>query len=386
MSGTRADELAAATEPVRRAGRRGHTRRWTAAAAVAVLAGGAITGIVITNPFARTGAPAGGLAGTSYPTAFATVARRSLTSQTEISATLGNGGSYAVVNQMQGTFTQLPAAGQIVRHGQVLYRVSGSPVILLYGPVPAYRPLSDGMTGADVQELNAALVALGYASSAQLDPDSDTFTLATAYALEQLQSHVDVPVTGELTLGQAVFVPGALQVTAISGGTVLGGPAQPGGTVMSATSTTPVVTINLPAGQQTDIKAGDPVTITLPDNQPTPGVVSSVGTVATTPPGSTASPTITVLVIPADPRAVKGLTSAPVNVTITTASASNVLVVPVTALLAQPGGGYAVEVAGTAGARQLVAVTPGLFDDADGLVSVIGPSLSPGQRVVVPAT
>jgi Putative peptidoglycan binding domain len=388
MSNTDAPAQAAVTEPSRRPGgvHRPGRKRWLVGGIVVVMIGGAAAGIVITNPFKTPSPPGTGLSSNTYPTAFATIVQRSLVSQTQVSATLGNGGSYTVVNQMQGTFTQLPGAGRIVRQGQVLYHVSGNPVILLYGSVPAYRTLSDGMTGADVKELNAALVALGYASSAQLDPNSDVFTLETAYALEQLQSHLDVPVTGELTLGQAVFLPAAIQVSALGSGIVLGGSAQPGGNVLTATSTTPVVTIDLNAGQQSNVKVGDRVTITLPNNQPTPGVVSSVGTVATTPAGSTASPTITVLVTPTDPKAVAGLTSAPVNVAITTASASNVLVVPVTALLAQPGGGYAVEVTGAAGARHLVTVTPGMFDDAEGLVSVTGPGLVAGQRVVVPGT
>ena len=380
-------QLAGPGQPRRsRAGRGARRRRWIAASAVVVVIGGAVAGIVITDPFGHPKSPATGLSNNTYPTAFATVVQRSLASQTQVSATLGNGGSYTVVNRMQGTFTQLPGAGHVFRQGDVLYRVNGNPVILLYGSVPAYRTLSDGMTGADVRKLNSALVSLGYASRSQLDPHSDVFTLETAYALEQLQSHLDVPVTGELTLGQAVFLPGTIKVSALSGGTVPGAFAQPGGTVLTATSTSPVVTINLPAGQQTSVKEGDRVTITLPDNQPTPGVVSSVGTVATTTPGSTASPTIAVLVTLADLKAVAGLTSAPVNVAITTASVSNALVVPVTALLAQPGGGYAVEVAGAGNARHLVTVAPGLFDDADGLVSVTGPGLTAGQRVVVPAT
>ena len=57
--------------------------------------------------------------------------------------------------------------------------------------------------------------------------------------------------------------------------------------------------------------------------------------------------------------------------------------VPVNALLAQPGGGYAVEVNGSHG-HHLVSVTLGLFDDAAGLVQVTGTRLLPGQRVVVP--
>jgi hypothetical protein len=75
----------------------------------------------------------------------------------------------------------------------------------------------------------------------------------------------------------------------------------------------------------------------------------------------------------------------PIEVTITTASVTNALVVPVTALVAQASGSYAVEVAGTAGTRNLVPVTLGIFDDADGLVQVHGSGLSAGRRVVVPA-
>ena len=49
-----------------------------------------------------------------------------------------------------------------------------------------------------------------------------------------------------------------------------------------------------------------------------------------------------------------------------------------------PSGGYAVEEVGAGGTHHLVAVTTGLFDDADGLVQVSGSGLAAGQRVVVP--
>jgi hypothetical protein len=75
-----------------------------------------------------------------------------------------------------------------------------------------------------------------------------------------------------------------------------------------------------------------------------------------------------------------------VQVGITTASVSNALVVPVTALLARSGGGYAVEVVGTPGRNHLVPVSLGLFDDADGLVQVTASGLAAGQSVVVPET
>jgi hypothetical protein len=152
--------------------------------------------------------------------------------------------------------------------------------------------------------------------------------------------------------------------------------------VLSATSTRPVVTIDLDAAQQTEVRTGNHVTITLPSGRTTPGVVSSVGTVARTPKGAD-SPTVAVRVTLKDAKA-GGLDQAPVQVTIVTGRVRDALVVPVNALLAQSGGGYAVEVADPRGNR-LVAVAPGLFDDADGLVQVTGAGLSAGQRVVVPA-
>ena len=362
-------------------------RRWVGAAAV-IVAVGAVA-VATTDPFAAThGSPT--LATNPYSTSTAPVMRQSLTSQILVSATVGAAGSYSVVNQAQGTLTWLPSAGRVVRQGRTLYRVSGSPVMLLYGSVPAYRTLSAGLTGQDVAELNHDLVALGYAASADVAPLGwHYFSWETGYALEKLQEHLGLTPTGTLPLGQAVFLPTAVQVTGPATGVVPGGSAQTGAIVLTATSTSPVVTIALDTAEQTYVKDGNRVSIALPDGATTPGVISSVGHVAAAATsgsgGSGSSATITVLVTPTDPAAVAGLTSAPVTVTITTANVSNVLVVPVDALLAQPGGGYAVEVTAP-GRHHLVPVSTGLFDDADGLVQVTGAGLAAGQRVVVPGS
>jgi multidrug efflux pump subunit AcrA (membrane-fusion protein) len=127
------------------------------------------------------------------------------------------------------------------------------------------------------------------------------------------------------------------------------------------------------------------VSITLPNNQIVPGVVSYVGTVATTS-TSGGSPTIPVVVTPSSTNAIRGLDEAPVEVSITTASVNNVLVVPMDALLARPGGGYVVEEVSANNAEHLVPVTLGLFDDASGVVQVSGRGLAAGQRVVVPSS
>ncbi len=156
---------------------------------------------------------------------------------------------------------------------------------------------------------------------------------------------------------------------------------------MSATSTVRQISIPLDADQQSEVAVGDHVAITLPNNQITPGVIyfSRDSRHYAERQQLRRVPIITVLVKPTDPAATGSWDQAPVEVSITTGAVRNVLVVPVDALLALSGGGYAVEVAGGDGIRQLVPVSLGIFDDVDGLVQVSGPGLSAGQRVVVPA-
>jgi hypothetical protein len=345
-------------------------------AAVVAAAGVAVA---VTGPFPGAGHPGGGAAASGYPTSLSTVTRQLLRSQTRVNATLGYADSYSVTGRGGGTITWLPAAGQVIRQGQVLYRVNnGTAVFLLYGQVPAWRALSEGMHGADVRQLKRALVALGYATRSQLDPASKYFTAATASALEKVQARLGLPRTGTLPLGQAVFLPSAIRVTTVPAS--LGAPAA--GAVFAATSARHVVTIALDAAQQSQVKAGDKVTITLPTGQATPGVVSSVGKVAT----SGTSPKVTVIVTLAHPKVVGPLDQAPVTVSITTATAKNALVVPVNALLSRASGGYAVEEVTADGRHHLMPVTLGLFDDAAGLVQVSGPGLAAGQRIVVPAS
>jgi hypothetical protein len=234
------------------------------------------------------------------------------------------------------TFTMLPAVGHVIAQGQTLYEISGRPVVLRYGS----------------------------------------------------------PATRELPLGSVVFQPGPVRVTSVM--PELGASVTPG-PVLAVTSMRPQVKIALSAAQQSSVKVGDQVSITLPNQQTTPGVVSSVGTVAKAPAskegggggggenGEEGGPTIEVDVTPSEPHAIGHLDEAPVSVSITTQSVPEALAVPVDALLALAGGGYALEVA-EGSTHHLEAVTLGLFDDAEGLVQVSGSGVSAGQRVVVPST
>lgn len=284
------------------------------------------------------------------------------------------------------SYTKLPGPGAVIRRGQPLFSINGQPTLLLYGSTPAWRSFRTGMSpGADVAELNANLRALGYGA-----PSGDAFTSATSSAISALQQAHRLAATGSLLLGSVVFEPGALRVATVA--PTVGTSVQPG-PVLTATSTRHDVSVQLDAAQQSEVKVGDRVTVTLPDNSTTPGVVSSVGKVATTPPsdqggggGGSSTPTIDVEVRLLHPSAAGHLDKAPVEVSITEQSVHDVLAVPVEALVALAGGGYAVEEVESGGAHQLVAVTVGLFDDAQGLVQVAGSGLAPGQRVVVPAS
>jgi peptidoglycan hydrolase-like protein with peptidoglycan-binding domain len=363
-------------------GRRRARRRLATGLVVVVLAGAGGIAVVVSDPFSGGRASGGGAAANAAPTSLAQVTRRSLTARTQVSGTLRFAGGYSVVSGAAGVATALPHVGRVIRRGQVAYRLGSEPVVLLYGSTPAYRALKQGMSGPDVQQLNANLVALGYAAGWALEPSSDAFGAATKYALERLQAALGVKETGRLDLGRAAFLPGPARITKVLA--TLGGTIQPGAVIAEATTTRREVLVDLDASRQTSVKAGDRVTIALPNGRTTPGVVTSVGKVASSS-GQSASATVPVHIAPRRPRATGSLDRATVQVAITTARARRALVVPVTALLALAGGGYAVETVDARGAHHLVRITLGLFSEADGLVQVSG-ALSPGQRIVVPGS
>lgn len=299
----------------------------------------------------------------------------------------------ATIDDAGSVYTALPAIGAVVRRGVALYAVDGQPIVLFYGTIPAWRAFRPGMAaGRDIAELNANLAALGYGEPAA----GATFTAATGDAIRAFQAAHDLPRTGILPLGAVVFEAGAVRVTSVAA--TLGQPVQPG-PVLGVTSLQHQVTIALDASEQSNVRVGDRVTVTLPDNTTTPGVVSSVGTVATAPSTGSSSastggsggsgnttPTIEVDVRLLQQEDAGRLDQAPVQVSITTASARSALVVPVDALLALTDGGYALEAVSESGNHQLEAVEVGLFDDAHGLVQVSGPNVRAGQRVVVPSS
>ncbi|HEY7046709.1 MAG TPA: peptidoglycan-binding protein [Jatrophihabitantaceae bacterium] len=361
------------------------TKRLAAVALVALVAAGGVTAWWLATPRGGSDANAG------VPIDTSAVVRTTLTTTTQLSGTLGYAGSYALTPQLPGTVTALPEPGTLLRRGQHVYEVNGVGVFLFYGARPAWRRLAIGMTpGADVLELEQNLAGLGYGADLSVD---DTFTRATELAVRVWQDATGQPVTGDVDLGRITFVPTALRV--VSDDAPLGSPVAPGQPVVTASSPDPIVTVPVPATQTYLVHRGDRVTVTMPSGATSTGRVVSISAVAASgddsgnqsnapnAPNGPPQPASVPAQVSLDRLSVAaGLDQAPVTITVVDRQARNVLAVPITALVALAGGGYAVWVdSGTT--RHLVGVTPGLF--ADTLVQVSTAGLRVGDRVEVPA-
>lgn len=362
--------VTSAVAATRRLGGRGVL---AAAGAAVAAAGLAVAAVLAFGGSAEDSARRGGSRANT-----ATVVRGDLVVRETVSGTLGYGDEQTLVNRLGGTITRLPKPGTTVRRGQPLYDVDGKPgAFLMYGATPAWRTLHlKSADGVDVRQLEQNLVALGHDPNGEVEIDDD-FTAETARMVKRWQKAQGLPQTGSVELGRVVFAPGARRVSSLNAAE--GAPAAPGAAVMVTTSASRTVKIPLDAAKRPYVAVGDRVTVELPDGRTVRGRVSSIGRVARqTEDGAV----IDVVVTLAKSAHVPDLDEAPVSVAIVKQVEKNVLLVPVTALLAQRGGGYAVERVRADGRRGLVTVVPGTY--ADGYVEIVRGKLHEGDRVVVP--
>jgi peptidoglycan hydrolase-like protein with peptidoglycan-binding domain len=330
---------------------------------------------------------------TAAPLRTDTVTRTDLRQYQQLEGTLGYAGSYLVTaTHGSGVLTWLPELGTVVSRGQRLYDVDGVSVPLLYGPVPLWRDLDVGVDdGPDVKELKRNLKALAYGPDLA---DDSHYSRATADAVDRWQDARGLTATGAVAPGDAVVEPGAVRVTAVHG--VLGGTAS--GSLLALSSTVRQVTVRMPVAEQQLATPGAAVVVALPGGATTGGRISWVDTVAHGGGGSDAPPesgstgasgaveNATVQVgVSLDRAAAAGrLDGAPVTVSFTSAVRRGVLTVPVPALLALAGGGYAVQLVDAGGGTRLTRVRLGMF--AQGRVEVSGAGIAVGQKVQVPGS
>jgi len=372
------------------------------AAAAGALVGGVVAGgvaVAVRGNDSSTASSSGG----SSQVATAAAVRTTLSNTVQVGGSIGYDGSYtiAALHGGGGVYTWLPELGAVIKQDQPLYSVGDVPVPLLYGSLPAYRQFDVGMSdGADVGQLTRDLITLGYGDGLT---QSNHYSSATAAAVQRWQKALGLQATGQIPLGDVVFEPGPIRVISVapSVGTSAGG-----GTVLTATGTTPIVAVDLDVSEEYLVKPGDAVTIVLPDGTSTVGGhIETVGTVATCPggggigagggdgsadqspcesggSGTTSTPTVPVTITLDSTPPGAAIDQAPVNVNITTQTAGNVLAVPVNALLALAGGGYGVDVV-TGKTSHLTGVSTGLYSDT--LVQVSGSGITVGTLVEVPS-
>jgi peptidoglycan hydrolase-like protein with peptidoglycan-binding domain len=222
--------------------------RWIAAGALAIVVVAVLAVVLLGSGSgghhgSDTGVPAGDTT--------ASVTRRTLSESSTVDGTLGYGTTLELYDRVAGTFTWLPSVGAVIGRGGTLWRLDDLPVVLLYGSVPAYRTLEQGVSdGPDVTELNQNLIDLGFDPYGAIT-DDESFGAATAVAVKRWQQADGLQQSGVVALGRVVFAPGARRVTEVK---VTLGQDPPGSTAPSTAPTTPTT----PTTPPTPPAANDP--------------------------------------------------------------------------------------------------------------------------------
>lgn len=346
------------------------SRRLGYAAAAVALTAGAAAAVVAGLPDAQEQAEAA-----ATPPATAVVKRQTLVDTETADGELGYGETRAHASRLEGTVTALAAEGATVRRGKALYRIDDDPVVLLYGSLPAYRTLSAGDTGRDVEQFEQNLRALGYRGFTV----DRTYSSATASAVRDWQDDLGLAETGTVDPARIVYASGAVRVSSRTAAP--GDAVRPGTALLDTSGTGRVATVELDIADQRLARRGAAVRVTLPDGKVVTGRIREIETVVTPAEGQQeATTSLSVTVGFAGNPA--GLDRAAVSVAFTAATRPDVLTVPVAALLALAEGGYGLQLVDGAGTR-IVAVETGLF--ADGRVEVSGGGITAGQTVGVPS-
>ena len=370
--------------------------------------------------FVRSGASAS--APPAPPRTLPTVAveRTTLTDSQTLTAQLGYGPAQTVQGVREGTITRLPSTGTVVDRGEQLLRVNDESVRLFYGSTPFYRDLDRvGLVGRDVKVLDDNLSALGYVTGRQpavgsrvpqepetpparmpsttddttkspsspeksperkvrtveVRPGDAVLTASLKAALARWRHSVGMRSSG-LRVGDVLVLEGPVRIDSVRG--VRGGSAA--GDLFSVSATTKLVTLSVDSSSVGGIHRHQRVPITLPDGSVVSGHVKRISTAvkseADDAGDGSSTPKQSISITVDRPAKIRDLTAAPVQVEFRTAKKKGVLAVPVGALIALSGGGYALQPEH----GPLVAVKTGMI--ATGMVEITGSGIQPGLRVV----
>lgn len=302
------------------------------------------------------------------------VTRGDLSEAVRQKGTLRYAGQRQLGTSLGGTITALPDDGEIIERGEELLRIDDEPILLLYGDLPAWRSFESGMSdGRDVEQLEKNLDALGL-----FDGDVDErFTWWTAEAVRKWQKSVGLARDGRLDLGRVAFEPGEIRVASASA--EVGDASSP--TALNVTSTKKEIRASIDPNLAALAVEGASTTASLPGGTRAEATIDDVGSPVEEDDGSgSAKLRLPVRLTLDDPAKAEGLDNVGVDLQFSRTVREDVLRVPILALLAQQGGGVAVEVVED-GALRTVEIEVGAF--ADGLVEVTSGDIAEGDAVVV---
>ncbi len=371
----------------------GSRQRWSIAAAMAsaMALAVAVTLALTDRALPRATPPA--------PLPSVTVARGELQQAQTVAGSVGYGAPWTLSSHGSGTITWLPQVGATIRRGQQLYRVDDAPVSLFYGDLPLYRTLrfnpgsSSGngaaghhagggtghggaptepppppQSGHDVQLVATNLAALGFYTG---DPAYATYDAELAYSVRAWQHSIGAPETGVISPADVAVASGPVRVDSVLAHLDDSGAEQ----VLSLTGTARVITLEVSKTLAQSLAPGRRVLVTLPDGNRVRTRIARIGAGTSAGYGAGGQTGVPVTVTAAHPSVLARDGLGSVSASIVTAARRDVLYVPITALLALAGGGYALQRPDHA----LVPVRIGMV--ANGEVQVSG--IAAGARVLV---
>jgi peptidoglycan hydrolase-like protein with peptidoglycan-binding domain len=286
--------------------------------------------------------------------------------------------------------------------GDVLYEVDDVPVVTLIGDQQITRALKEGDTGADVRLLQENLLALGYGNtkaSTKATASSTTSTTSadkvdeklkvtgkydtvTRQAVERLQFDTGKKVDGKLALGDVVVLPRGYTIASridTKDKTDNKATVKKNDELFTLTKTERIVTLDVVLADKDKVKVGTAVRIAVPGGEDITGTITSVSPIGSKPGTGAAKTDATFTATIAVTTAVQSdQIELPVDVYVSTVLASDVLAVPVSAIVAGTDGTFSVQKAdGT-----LVTVKTG--QSADNFIEITGDGLDEGTEVIVP--
>jgi hypothetical protein len=345
------------------------------AIAVAVVAAGAVTAVQLGgNPLADAGSESGDgsdevSAGDSRDELDTVgIERGDLTSTSEFTGELGFGESWPLPLTADGIVTGARPLGTVVDFGESLIEIDDRRVFLVEGDVPMFRDLelaSPRVAGEDVAQLQRFLIAQGFDRDGTLEADG-VFDSDTRRAVIDWQEATWQQKAGRVTRAEMVFNPEPLRIAA----------DQRIGSVfeqLEVTAWEPTVTVDVANRDRPLLTVATPVTIEFGDGTEVDGTVSEQISVPQDDGTTQARSTI-------EPHGEVPGESGQVTIAVDATLASDVMIVPVGALLALAEGGYAVEVVDGAASSHLVGVDVG--EILDGKAEVSG-AIDVGDSVLV---